>query len=171
MSDLLIALAEDAADRPLNAEAAYKRAIQSASANLEAYLNLAVLYLQFADFGYASYHGIPEDLVNRSYELAMETLDQAQARFGPHPEIDVWRAYADFAVRGSSLDLEALLQLARQRQTLAPYLLLASVSGLKQYRTQAQALLEQIKDGKTERHRLMRSILESALGKRSGNKS
>ena len=71
------AAAFDAKDRPVEAAAAYERAIISSEADLDTHINLAVLYFVCNDFGYASHHKLPDSFVVNAWDRAMVLLEQA----------------------------------------------------------------------------------------------
>ncbi len=54
-----LAISFDAQARPLEAAWAYEIAINALNAELELFLNLAVLYFECIDVGYAAHHHLP----------------------------------------------------------------------------------------------------------------
>lgn len=166
------ARAMDSAERPVEAIAAYEVAITDPAADLDTFLDLAVLYFVCNDFGYAAHHSLPDSLTEKTWGGIDATLNEAINRFGQHPEIVCWRHFIDFIIgkteRIDRDDCEALLVTG---QTLLPYLCLyGSFVGLdpetrSHYRAGAEELLEKVSAGRTARQRYVRSVLQSALRK------
>lgn len=150
----------DAQARPLEAAWAYEIAATEPGADLQTFLDLAVLYFECADLGYAAHHRLSEEFVAGAWDRAFDILNKAEERFGSHTEIEFWRLYFSF-IYSDDKEIEAACgKLARRNDSLVPYLYLFSSSGKKQYLEEARQLLESVKDGSTERKRYIRSILE-----------
>jgi hypothetical protein len=160
MSDVEDALRFDEEDRPVDAIAAYQRAIADPNADLELYLNLAALYFTCADFGYSSHHHIPSDITDTCLAQAETVLSEASSRFGEHPEISFWRRYIPFICLAGEPFYEDALRLAHDGRSLVPYLHLC---GRGPYQEQAKQLLEQVNPGRSARQRYIRSVLGSAV--------
>lgn len=157
-----LALAFDAQVRPVEAAWAYEVAINGLDAELELFLNLAVLYFESVDFGYAARHHLSEEFVSGAWTRAFEILQKAEEQFGSHTEIDFWRLYFLFIYSGEEPPNNAFRELAGRNTSLIPYLYMYTFSEKKEYQQQARELLEMVKDATTERKRYIRSVLESA---------
>ena len=156
----------DAQERPIEAVAAYEEAIRDPAADLNVFLDLAVLYFVCYDFGYLAHHRLPDELILATWDGMFGTLDKAEERFGGHPEIDWWRMYMDFIVGRSDLsdiDVDKCEVLAATGQTLLPYMSLylrfrnSDDDRRQQYRMGAERLLREVEAGRTERQRYLRS--------------
>ncbi len=155
-----LALAFDAQESPVEAAWAYEISICAADADLDLYLNLAVLYFECMDFGYAAHHHLSENFVSGAWDRAFQVLARAEERYGRHAEIEFWRMYIPYIYGGGEPIDDACKDLARREESLVPYMYLFTSSGKKKYAEQAQELLNLVKDGITERERYIKSILE-----------
>jgi hypothetical protein len=163
MSPIERAAAFDAADQPLEAIAAYGDAIRSADASLDTYLDLAGLYFTCRDYGYASYHKLPEEVWAHGAREAVNTLDQAEARFGTYPEIVFWRHYIQWIYLDGEPFVEEAAKLAESGETSVPYFYLFSQSRGSRFVEEAQKLLDSVADGKTARDRYVKNNLLSGV--------
>lgn len=161
----------DAEERPVEAIAAYEAATRQVDANIDSYINLAVLYFSCFDLGYAAYHKLPKEIFEHSLDHALELLDEAEQRFGRDPDVEFWRLYMRFIYLEDS-DEQAFYRLATTVDSLLPYLYLYAFTfdgppgqgrHPEVYRSQAEQLLELVKEGMTEKDRYIRSVLEAAL--------
>jgi tetratricopeptide (TPR) repeat protein len=153
----------DRADRPLEAAESYERAIRSDDADLDTYLNLAVLYFVCTDFGYASHHRLPNEFETTAWDKANEILTAAESRFGKEAEIDFWRYYFRYVVLGDEPFVETCRQLAPLSSSLVPYFYLFVSPGGREYQREAEELFKAVKDGTTAKKRYIRSILKDRL--------
>jgi hypothetical protein len=153
----------DAADKPIEAAQAYEQVIASSTANLDTYVNLAVLYFVCNDGGYAAYHKLSRDFVGRAWDRAFELLDEAERRFGRKAEIDFWRKYFAFILLGEDPSYEEIEQLVQTDTTIIPYFHLLDYRQGRLYRLQAEQLLEQVSAGLTAKERYIRSVLKAGM--------
>lgn len=153
----------DREDRPVEAAEAYERAIMENDASLDTFLNLAVLYFECTDGGYAAQHRLPNEFMRSSFERANDILTKAEARFGKHPEIDFWRYYFKYVVLGDEHFVDACRRLAQSSSSLVPYFYLFPRPGGLEYRREAEELLNQVREGLTAKDRYIRSILQPRL--------
>lgn len=155
-----LALTFDAQVRPVEAAWAYEIATTAPDAELELFLNLAVLYFECVDSGYATHHRLLEDFVSGAWTRAFETLQVAENRFGSQTEIEFWRLYFSFIYSDEEPIDDACRKLVDRKDSLVPYLYLFTSSGKKKYLEEAGELLQIVKDGDTERKRYIKSVLE-----------
>lgn len=155
-----LALAFDAQSRPVEAAWAYEIATSAPDSDLDLFLNLAVLYFECADFGYASHHHLSESFVQAAWKRAFEILKQAEARFTGHSEIEFWRLYFPAIYLDEEFSDQVCKNLAQRNDSLIPYMYLFISSGKTAYVDEAQRLLELVADGATERKRYIKSIIE-----------
>lgn len=150
----------DAQISPVEAVWAYEVAVNEPDVELEVFLNLAVLYFECGDYGYAAHHHLSGDFVSAAWNRAFEILDKAKERFGEQTEVDFWRLYFPYIYSEEEPIDNACLTLTQRNNSLVPYLYLFTASGKKQYLTQAQELLELVRDGTTARKRYIKSVME-----------
>ena len=153
----------DSRDCPREAALAYEIALQEDEANLDTFLNLAVLYFVCTDFGYSAHHHLLPEFSAKAYERALAILDKAEERFGRNVEIVFWRQYFQYIVLGDEPFIEPCEQLVSSGSSLVPYFYLFTSFQGEKYRPQAQQLFELVRDGTTAKKRYIRSILESRI--------
>ncbi len=160
------AAAFDAQDLPAEAAEAYEQAIAEGDADLDTYIDLAVLYNECNDEGYYAYHHLPDEFIEKTYGRAMELLDEAEAKFGKHAEIDFWRQFFPWDSLGEPSFIPLAEEIAATGESLVPYfyLYVFSESGeRRQYRKKAEALYDLVKDKSTVKKRRIISTLEAPL--------
>lgn len=153
----------DAQVAPVEAASAYEKLIQSGGGDISAHLNLAVLYFECIDFGYAAHHNLEDSFVRNSLVRAYKTLDQAEQKFGRYNEVDFWRYYFGFIYLGVEPDLDAVQEWLREGPSLIPLFHLLMLSSGDSVRRAAEELLESIQPARTERLRYVASVLESTI--------
>jgi hypothetical protein len=156
----------DAHDDPVNATEAYEEAILSPHADLETYLNLAVLYFCCWDFGYLSHHHLTDEFVAKTWDRPNELLNEATTRFGNNAEIEFWRIYFPWFWVKEPLIVDECKKIVESSDTLIPYFYLYSVTSDEQYYPYVVRLLETVKDRTTEKKRFIWSIIDSSLTSR-----
>jgi len=157
------ALDLDAQELPIAASCAYEECIISSCADLEVYINLSVLYFVCTDLGYAAYHNLPSAFVTRAGDRAFELLDEAELKFGKHPEIDFWRNYFKFAMLGGQSFKSKCENIVESGVTQVPYFYLFAICKDNKYFKQAAKLFNAVKHRRTEKDRYIFSILKPAL--------
>lgn len=159
----------DAQDRPIEAAQAYEAVIASSAADLDEYINLAVLYFLCNDGGYAAQHQLPMSFLDGTWRRAFEVLDEASQRYGEHPEIIFWRRYFDFILLGEEPFYEDCERLVKAGNTIIPYFYLFGFQEGRKYLQQAEELYNLVKAEVTAKERYIKSILGGAF-KRLGFK-
>jgi hypothetical protein len=147
----------DAEDRPIEAIAAYERAIAEGGVPLETYINLALIYLSCYDPGFAAFHHIAPETIEASSHRFDEVLAKAEQQFGRSPEIEFWRRYLKFFGLGEPPFYDEARALANEGAAVA-YLHLA---GEGPYQKHTQALLDSVEGARTRKERFIKSVLES----------
>lgn len=158
MTSSELALRFDSLEQPLEAAWAYEVAIQEPSARIELFLNLAVLYFEFNDFGYAAFHKLSEDVVGAAWDRGIAVLDLAESRHGPDTEVVFWREYFAYIYRDNPRMDIVLRELAKQGSPIAAAFSKAS-SGPTLH-DKLEELRAHVKEGRTERERYLRGILK-----------
>jgi regulator of protease activity HflC (stomatin/prohibitin superfamily) len=150
----------DRADQPVEAAAAYEQVIAEGEADLETFLNLAVLYFQCCDGGYLARHSLSKDFVEQADKRALELLDEAENRYGSNNELEFWRLFINYAY-GADASAQTSLELALRGPSSVPYFHLFSLPGGEAYAEEARMLLASVREGKTAKERFIKSVLES----------
>jgi hypothetical protein len=153
------ARALDAQDRPIEAAESYERAISESSGGLEAYLNLAAIYFQCADPGYAAHHRLSREFIDTAARRFYEVVAQAQDRFPADGEAGFWRLYYDFVHLGANDFSEEAAAIVRKTGALAPVFYLFTRPDGERYREQASQLYRRAAEGGTTRDRYIASVL------------
>jgi hypothetical protein len=153
----------DEMDRPIEAIQNYEKGIADGDAPLSAYLDLALVYLNCCDFGYASFHKLPEALEKEAYECAIRVLNAAEMQHGYNVEVTFWRHLAELRVIGTELSDSVLKTLLNENQSLVPYYFAFLKSDEKLYRDEAKRLKIQVSEKKTSRQRYIAGILEKRI--------
>jgi hypothetical protein len=153
----------DEIDRPIEAIQNYEQAISDGDAPLSAYLDLALIYLNCCDFGYASFHKLPETIENKAYENVIRVLNAAEHQHGYNVETTFWCHLAEIRVIGNELSDNVLRPLLDENQSLVPYYFAFLKSDGKLYRDEARKLKSQVSDKKTSRQRYIAGILEKRI--------
>lgn len=156
------ALEFDLHDKPVQAVRAYRLAIVRGDADPDTYINCAVLLFECHDYGYASYHWLPDDFRETALGRAHELLDQAEFRFRSLPEILFWRNYFKLIYQGGS-EFHAEAEKMVARGTAVPYFYLISGPSADAFKSRAQELLAAVKDGRTAKERYIKGVLESHI--------
>lgn len=149
----------DVQDRPVEAAEAYERAIGESNEGSEPYLNVAVIYLQCADPGYAAFHHLSPAVTAHAERRFFELLEQAHKRFPNDGEARFWRLYYDFVHLGGNDFTDEALAIARDTNTLVPFFYLFTRPGGERYRDQALNLYRMVNRGGTTRDRYIASVL------------
>jgi hypothetical protein len=140
----------------------YEELVVSAEATIRDYVNLAFLYWQCTEFGFASAMKLDEDFIARSEQRHVDMLGEAEERFGPNPEVQFWRRYLAWAYLGEpDFTVEAKRMLAEGVTAAAFYLF--TVSDGKECRDEALDILEAARSVPTHMSKYVASIIESTL--------
>ena len=162
MNSLELAKSLDVEDRPVEAAEAYERAIDE-SGGLEALLNLAAIYFQCADPGYAAHHHLSRGFVAHAERRFFEVVAQAQERFPSDGESRFWRLYYDFVHLGANDFTEEAAAIVRDTGSIVPAIFLFTRPGGERYRDQALLLYRRASEGGTARDRYVASVLRMHL--------
>jgi hypothetical protein len=157
------AAALDAKDQPVEAAEAYEAVIANAEADLDTYLNLAVLYFVCNDGGYAAHHKLSVPFLSKAWDRTTELLDEAEELFGSCSEISFWRLYFAFILLGGDSAYAECERLVHEDTTLVPYFHLFAAPDGEKYRESAEALLSLVKSGSTAKERYIRSVLQGTF--------
>lgn len=157
------ALTADQNGRFQEAAAGYEASLLSDPADLEAIVNLAVLYWQAA--GHAGCApGLSSEFVLYARRRLHELLEPASHRFADSAEIRFWRKYIEAADSGVRLEPTECRQLMRERPDyLEPAFVVFSDSAGEEAEPEAMRLLADYSEQPTARGRHVTAIITAAL--------
>ncbi len=161
----------DAEDNPVVAADACEQCIAAGVATLDDYVNLAVLYFVCNDGGDAAHHQLDVAFLERAWTRMDDVLQDAEDRFGPHPEITFWRRYCPWilGMADTRPNVAERVGLLTSGETLVPAFYLVGASAevgsddAIRHRALAARLLIGVTPGVTARQRCIRSVTESTL--------
>lgn len=129
-----------------------------------AYINLAFLHwIITADFGFYSYHNIPEELREISANAYFPVLEKALEVYPKSIEIKFWKKYFLHRDLDEEFTIEECLSIIKAPNgdpSLVPYFYLHMIGAGGGYTTKIQALLHQCIQEPTAKHEYVRSIVE-----------
>jgi hypothetical protein len=161
------AIASDVQGQTQEAAAAYEGILRSNPNELEATLNLMVLYWQATDFGISAIAQLPPEFVAFAGRRLRELLDLVPKQFPSRPEVVFWTKYIAWADLGVPFQPEECRDLLRDHpQYLEPALVLFSRSGGDEAESEAMQLLERCATERTARCRYMVSVIKGVLKRR-----
>lgn len=134
------ALALDSLGFVVEASWAYELAIQEPAANETLFLNLAAIYFECSDIGFAAAHHLHATFVSTTAARFTEVLTLAEARFGRTAEQEFWRRYFDYIYLGGPEFVEECLRLTQNSASLVPYAYLVAFD--ERFRPEAPACLK-----------------------------
>lgn len=88
------ARAADRSGRVVEASLLYEEAVSDGTADLDTYLDLAILYACTLDAGFAAYHRLDMEFVDFAGRRVDELFDEARERFKASLEVDGWWLFA-----------------------------------------------------------------------------
>jgi hypothetical protein len=143
----------------------YEAHLESSPADLEATLNLAVLYWQAARFGLSSSHGISPAFLASAGKRLGELLDGAATHpFADRAEVRFWRQYIARTKRREPLEAAACRQMLRERPDyLEPAFVVFSDSSGREAEPEAMRLLVGCAEQPTARSRHVISLINRVL--------
>lgn len=156
----------DRLDRPVQASRMYEVAIAGGGADTSTYIDAAVLYFVCQDPGYASGHRLVPVFVEAAWRRMFEILDDAEHRFGEHPEVAFWRRYFRYILMGEDEFCDYCEELLRDNRSLVPcFFLVGSFCNRcdEPIYQKALELYESVRAGRTARERYIKSVLETVL--------
>lgn len=160
MTNLEEARSADARDSPLEAITAYEAALADGPSAAQVFVDLAAVYLQCADFGYAGAHRLPDNVVRDSYSRARQTLLRASELHSDNPSLQFWLKYIDYVVLGDDIPLPtARALMAAGAEEAGAFLYV--VTGGHEAAGAAARVLDRAQGGRSCRERRWRSVLTS----------
>jgi len=163
MNLIEVALEYDRNNKPLKAALTYEEIVQLNESNLEIFLNLAVIYFLMMDYGFAEYHKISDEYLEKAEENFYKILKLAEKKFGRKSEIEFWKYYYKYIVIGEDISTKVFEDIAKSGDSLIPFFHLFVLEKGSRYRKEATQLYEKIKLGRTARERYIKSVLETFI--------
>jgi hypothetical protein len=148
----------------LQAAAGYEAALVSNPADLEATVNLLVLYWQAARNGTCAAGWLPAEFRSHAGRRLPELLESASHRFAGSAELTFWKKYISAAGTGEPLEPSECRQLMREHPDyLEPAFVVFAMSAGKEAEPEAMRLLADYSEQPTTRARYVTSIISGAL--------
>lgn len=151
----------DVDERVLEAASLYEVVLRSDVAPLDAYLNLAFLYWQCSDLGFAGAHHISDEFLVHAGHRYDPILVEADRRFGWQPEIEFWQLYFQWYWTGVGFVSRCAELVLHDSKPTVPFFYLFVESHGDSYRAEAVALLLTCQQCPTAKNRYITSILHS----------
>ena len=160
------ALTADENGRFQEAAASYEASLLSDPTDLEATVNLAVLYWRAAGCGRSAPGSLPHEFLKHARRRLHEVLESAGERFADRAEIRFWTKYIAAADAGQPLEPTECRQLMRERPDyLEPAFVVFSDSAGEEAEPEAMRLLVGYCEQPTARGRYVTSIINAVLQK------
>jgi hypothetical protein len=148
------------------AAAGYEAALLADPADLQATLNLAVLYWQAAGHGSCAPDSIPAEFRSQAGQRLPELLESASQRFAGNAEVTFWKKYIAAAGAGAALGPGECRQLMLARPDyLEPAFVVFAESAGTEAEPEAMRLLADYSEQPTTRARYVTSIINAALSR------
>jgi hypothetical protein len=148
------------------AAAGYEAALLSDPADLEATVNLVVLYWQAAGDGTCTCGGVPAEFREHAGRRLPALLAAASQRFAGSAEVRFWQKYIAAAGSGEPLEPTECRQLLRERPDyLEPAFVVFAESAGEEAEPEAMRLLADCSEQPTTRARYVISIINAALSR------
>ena len=160
------ALTADENGRLEEAAASYEASLLADPADLEATVNLAVLYWRAAGCGHSAPSSLRREFLTQARQRLYELLESASHRFADRAEIRFWKKYISAADAGEPLQPAECRQLLRERPDyLEPAFVVFSDSAGTEAEAEAMRLLVDYSEQPTARGRYVTSIINAVLQK------
>jgi hypothetical protein len=146
------------------AAAGYEAALLSNPADLEATVNLAVLYWQAARNGTCASGWLSAEFRSHAGRRLPKLLESASQRFAGSAAVTFWKKYIAAAGSGEPLEASECRQLMREHPDyLEPAFVVFARSAGEQAEPEAMRLLADCSEQPTTRARYVTSIINAAL--------
>jgi tetratricopeptide (TPR) repeat protein len=156
----------DRLNKPIEAIKLYEQLIQLGEADCNIYINLAIIYFECFDLGYAEYHKIPEDIRICSLDRALELLELSKEDNTGYSEKVFWVKFIKSLYFGDDEVIDFCQEsIKHEINYLLPYFYLFAFKHCEQYKSKAYDLYKKIRSGETEKERYIRSILQDYFEK------
>lgn len=163
------ALKADREKRIEDAANIYELALQVSPTDLQAMINLIVLYWESSEMGFYAAHHLPDEFVLRAGGRYRELLDQARWQFPGEPAVEFWRRYIASIEQGvefSANDARAMRD--DNPDYLEPELILYQGEEDGDRARSAKTLIERCRSEGTVRAHYVKAVLEGIESKAAG---
>jgi hypothetical protein len=134
--------------------------------NLEAIIDLAILYWTANDHGIAISIGLPVEFSSMGWRRWRELLELAESLYPKSPAVSFWAKYIRSIEGEEPFRLEECRELLRrQPEFLDPAMAVFAWSGGKEAQEEAARLIENCAPSSTWRCQYVRSMIEKHLGR------
>ena len=154
---LALALEADEKGDALAAAWLYELSLRENTDNAIAAVNVAALYVGFADPGFAHAKGLSREIRGAAEGALSRMRQRVQWEEGPFLEVRLWGQVYDETVLGAEVDPKAYGKLA-MRGVGAASVFLAALTGDTHAAVSAEAFLRELKDSNTYRARHLRGL-------------
>jgi hypothetical protein len=160
------AFANDENGYVLEAAAGYEAALQADPTDLEATLNLVVLYWQVADGGAVASASLPEGFPRHAARRLAELLEGASRRFTDSAALQFWKKYICACRVGLHLEVSECRRLLREDPSYRePAFVVFCDSVGTEAEPEAMRLLAEYSEQPTARGRYVTSVISGTLRK------
>src|ERR1700761_419945 len=158
------AFANDENGCVLEAAAGYESTLRADPADLEATLNLVVLYWQVADGGVATRAKLPEGFSRHAARRLAELLESASRTFSDSAALQFWKKYICTCRVGLHLEVAECRRLLREDPSyLEPAFVVFCGSVGEEAEPEAMRLLADYSEQQTARGRYVTSVISTTL--------
>ncbi|WOB26886.1 MULTISPECIES: hypothetical protein [Xanthomonas] len=148
------------ANEVVKAADSYEIILKECSGNLNAYINLLVLYWQSTDYGFSSSNGLSPDFVRVAGNRLAEMLNGSLSNFYDEPEFQFWAKYIAWAELGEKFDIEECYGLMRRKlRYYEPAMFIYASTAGKQAVSEVAELLALVQSQQTIRDRYINSVV------------
>jgi hypothetical protein len=160
------AVTADENGRFQEAAASYEAALLTDPADLEATVNLAVLYWRAAGRRRSTTNCLPQEFLTHARERLHKLLESAGERFAGRAELRFWTKYIAASEAGEPLESSECRQLMREcPDYLEPAFVVFSDSAGEEAEPEAMRLLVDYSEQPTARGRYVTSIINAVMRK------
>jgi hypothetical protein len=153
------AVREDVNRNYVRASELYEMSLERADI-ADAYINLAVLYFQFTDFGINAASGLRTEFIQKAFNSYDKVIERGIAKFPDNGEMRFWKKYFRFSSLGDELEEEEVLSILRSsNSSLVPYFFLYLLAPEK-YKVERDALCNQCHQLLTSKNMWILSLIE-----------
>jgi hypothetical protein len=160
------AVTADENGRFQEAAASYEAALLTDPADLEATVNLVVLYWRATGRGRAAPEQLPPQFLTQAHTRLRELLESASERFAGRAELRFWTQYIAASEAGEPLESSECRRLLQERPDyLEPAFVVFSDSAGEEAEPEAMRLLVDYAEQPTARGRYVTSIIDAVMRK------
>jgi hypothetical protein len=161
------AIAAEADGRIEHAASEYEAYASTVPADLEAVLNLIVLYWQCTDYGFSTAHKLSATFIDHAARRLKELSDDASLRFGGAPQVAFWRSYIHWADFGEGITVDDCRNLLKKYPDyLEPAVFLFAATQGAEGESECQEILGKCEGLGTVRCQYLVSVIHGVIKRR-----